>query len=57
MRSYIPLVEIKKYNVVIDGRNIFDQLVKNDIISYDSIRKIATGQGYEYTAGCLLHYS
>ena len=42
---------------MIDGRNIFDQLVKNDIISYDSIRKIATGQGDEYVAGCLLHYS
>ena len=42
---------------MIDGRNIFDQLVKNDIISYDSIRKIATGQGDDYTAGCLLHYS
>ena len=29
----------------------------NDIIKqYDEIRKIPTGQGYDYTTGCLLDY-
>ena len=36
-RYYLPLVEIKDYNVVIDGRNFFDQSVKNNLIKYDSI--------------------
>ena len=55
-RFYIPNVEIKDNNVMIDGRNFFDQPVKNDKVTYDNIRKIATGQGDDYTTGCLLHY-
>ena len=35
--------EIKDYNVTIDGLNIFDQPVKDDIRTYENIRKIATG--------------
>ena len=32
-------------------------LINHDLRSYDNIRKIATGQGDDYTAGCLLDYS
>ena len=39
-----------------DGRNFFDQPIKNDSKPYDNIRKIATGQGEDYTTGCLLDY-
>ena len=28
---YIQTVEIKDYNVTIDGRNFFDQPIKNDL--------------------------
>ena len=38
---FLPTVEIKDYNVIIDGRNFFDQPVKNDLTIYDNIRKIA----------------
>ena len=55
-RYHIPNVEIKDYNVMIDGKNVFDQPVKNDKITYEKIRKVATGQGDDYTAGCLLDY-
>ena len=41
---------------MIDARNFFDQPVKNNLITYDKIRKIATGQGDDYTTGCLLEY-
>ena len=34
----------------------FDQPVKNDIRRYKNIRKIATGQGDDYTTCCLLDY-
>ena len=54
---YLPKVEIKDYNVMIDGKNFFDQPVKNDKVTYENIRKIATGQGDDYTTGCLLDYS
>ena len=55
-RCYLPIVEIKGYNVMIDGRNFFGKPVKNDKVTYESIRKIATGQGDDYTNGCLLDY-
>ena len=52
---YLPTVEIKDYNIVINGENVFDQPIKNKV-TYDNIRKIATGQGDDYTTGCLLDY-
>ena len=40
-----------------DGRNFFDQHVKNNLRTYDDIQKIATGQGDDYTTDCLLDYT
>ena len=54
---YLPNVEIKDNNVMINGENLFDQPVKNKKATYENIRKIATGQGDDYTTGCLLDYS
>ena len=42
---------------MIDGQNYFDQLVGNDLITYDNIQKIATGQRDDYTTGCFLDYN
>ena len=42
---------------MIDGKNFFDQPVKNDKVTYENIRKITTGQGDDYTTGCLLDYT
>ena len=53
---YLPTVEIKDHNIVINGENFFDQPIKNNKITYDNIRTIATGQGDDYTTGCLLNY-
>ena len=49
---YLPTVEIKDYNIMINGENVFDQPIKNNKVTYDNIRKIATGQGDDYTTGC-----
>ena len=54
---YIPNVEIKDYNIMINGENFFDQPIKNNKVTYENIRKIAAGQGDDYTTGCLLDYS
>ena len=35
----------------------FDQLGKKNLIAYDSIQKIAIGQGDDCTTGCLLDYN
>ena len=56
-RCYLPSREIKNYNVMIDGQNFFDQPVRNDLITYDNIRKIATDRGDDYTTGCLQDYN
>ena len=53
---YLPNVEIKDYNIMIIGKNFFDQPIKNNKVTYENIRKIATGQGDDYTTGCLLDY-
>ena len=53
---YLPKVEIKDYNVMIDGKNVFDQPINSMIKTYENIRKIAAGQGDDYTT-CLLTYS
>ena len=45
------------YNVMIGRKKVFDQPIKNNKVTYEKIRKIATGQGDDYTTGCLLDYS
>ena len=56
-KYYRPTVEIKDYNVMIDGQNFSDQPIKNNLRTYDKIRKIAIGQRDDYTTGCLLDYN
>ena len=56
-RYFIPIVEIKDYNVMIDGKFFFQQPVKNDKVTHKNIRKITIGQGDDYTTGCLLDYT
>ena len=46
----------KDYNVKIDGRNVFDQPISSNIKKYQNIREMVTGQGDEYTTGCLLDF-
>ena len=54
-RYYIPNVEIKLYNVMIDGKNIFDQQVKNDKVTYENIDKLLLVQE-RTTSGYMLDY-
>ena len=54
---YLPNVEMKDYNIMINGENFFDQPIKNNKITYENIRKIATGKRDDYSTGCLLNYS
>ena len=42
---------------MIDGQNFFDQPIRNNLITYDNIQKTTTGQGDDYTTGCLLDYN
>ena len=53
---YLPKVEIKDYNVIIDGKSFFNQPINDDTKIYENIRKFATGKGDNSTTGCLLDY-
>ena len=56
-KYFLPRLKIKNYNIEIDGRNFYDQPINDLIKQYDEIRKISTGQGDDYTTGCLLDFS
>ena len=55
-KYFLPRVNITNYKVFIDGRNFYGQPVNDQIKKYDEIRKIAIGQGDDYTTRCLLDY-
>ena len=56
-KYFLPRLKIDNYNIEIDGRNFYDQPINDSIKQYDEIRKISTGQGDDYTTGCLLDFS
>ena len=56
-KYFLPRGEINNYNVLIDGRNFYDQPINDLIKQYDEVRKVSTGQGDDYTKGCLLDYA
>ena len=56
-KYFLPRGEIKNYNVLIDGRNFYDQPINDLIKQYDEVRKVSTGQGDDYATGCLLNYA
>ena len=49
-------VNITNFNVLINGRNFYDQLINDLVKQYGEIRKTATVQGDDCTTGCLLDY-
>ena len=56
-KYFLPRVKIENYKIEIDGRKFYDQPINDSIKQYDEIRKVSTGQGYDYTTGCLLDFS
>ena len=52
-KYFLPRAKI----VLIDGRNFYDQPINDLIKKYDEVRKVSTGQGDDYTTGCLLDYA
>ena len=56
-KYFLPRIKIKNYNIEIDGINFYDQPINDSVKQYNEIRKISTGQGYDYTTGCLLDFA
>ena len=55
-RDYLPKAVIDAYNIIINEKKCHDQSIDSDIKRYEEIWKSTTGQGEDYTAGCLLDY-
>ena len=55
-KYFLQIVDITNCNVLIDGRNFYDQPINDQIETYHEIGKIAIGKRDNYTTGCLLDY-
>ena len=53
-RYFLPRENIKDYNILIDGRNIYDQNISGKITRYNELIRLATGKSEDYTAGSLI---
>ena len=56
-KYYLPRIDLEKYNVIIDGRNLYDNLIESDIEKYRELKKVMIGKGEDYTTGSLLDFN
>ena len=56
-KYYLPRIDLNKYNVIIDGRNFYDNPIESDIEKYRELKKVMIGKGEDYTTGYLLDYN
>ena len=56
-RYYLPRIDLEKYNVIIDGRNFYDNPIESDIEKYRELKNVMIGKGEDYTTGSLLDFN
>ena len=61
-KYYLPRIDlenviIKCYNVIIDGRNFYDNPIESNIEKYRDLKKVMIGKGEDYTTGSLLDFN
>ena len=56
-KYYLPRIDLKKYNVIIDGRNFYDNPIESDIEKYRELKKVMIGKGEDYTTRSLLDFN
>ena len=56
-RYYLPRIDLNKYNVIIDGRNFYDNPIESDIEKYRELKKLMIGKEEDYITGSLLDYN
>ena len=42
-KYYLPRIDLNKYNVIIDGRNFYDNSIESDVEKYREIKKVMIG--------------
>ena len=56
-KYYLPRISLNKYNVIIDGRNFYDNPIESDIEKYRELKKVMIGKVEDYTKGSLLDFN
>ena len=56
-KYYLPRIGLNKYNVIIDGRNFYDNPIESDIEKYKELKNVMIGKGEDYTTGSLLDFN
>ena len=56
-KYYLPRIDLNKYNVIIGGRNFYDNPIESDIEKYRELKKVMIGKGEDYTTGSLLDFN
>ena len=56
-KYYLPIIDLKQYNVIIDGRNFYDNPIENNNEKYRELKKVMIGKGDDSTTGSLLDYN
>ena len=56
-KYYLPRNDLNKYNVIIDGRNFYDNPIESDIEKYRELKKVMIEKGEDYTTGSLLDFN
>ena len=56
-KYYLLRIDLEKYNVIIDGRNFYDNPIESDIEKYRELKKVMIGKGGDYTAGSLFDFN
>ena len=44
-RYYLPTIDLEKYNVIIGGRNFYDNPIESDVEKYRELKKVMIGKG------------
>ena len=56
-KYYLPRIDLEKYNVIIDGRNFYDNPIESDIGKYRELKKVMIGKGKDHTIGSLFDFN
>ena len=57
-KYYLPRIDLEKCsNVIIDGRNFYDNPIESDIEKYRELTKVMTGKGEDNTTGSLFDFN
>ena len=56
-KYYLPRIDLEKYNVIIDGRNFYDNPIESDIEKYGELKKVMIGKGEDHATGSLFDFN